>query len=264
MDQRQFDKLVERKHLQLFLEMHFGATDLNPRYGDSPDLLIDSDGTTVGIEHTRYFIEHAGPAGLAPKAQETLQNKIIAKAWELFKSVASQPLWVSVTFEDSTTYFANDVDAVAQTITSLVESFLQRPRIDGPWYKLAAWGFRRSGIPWPNGIAEIHIKKLPDSRYEVWGPGRAYMVPHLEATGVQAVINAKNRRVSSYLRKCSVAWLLIVVDDGSQASHFDVRPELLSHRFASQFTRVFLLRRFHTELVELQVENVPNTSSYQL
>lgn len=70
-------RYIQHWHLQIFLEKLFGEADVKPCFDDNPDLIIDADGKCIGVEHTQYFLDHNGPRGLAPKAQETLQDKII-------------------------------------------------------------------------------------------------------------------------------------------------------------------------------------------
>ncbi|HSH83252.1 MAG TPA: hypothetical protein VLA19_32360 [Herpetosiphonaceae bacterium] len=252
MDQRQFSKLTERKHLELFLQLHFGDRQLNPRFEDKPDLRIDIDDVTVGVELTQCFVKHVGPTGLAPNAQEALQNKIVWKARSAYQAANPQPLWVNVYFEPATTYRGNDVDTVAQALAMTVQHFLTGQPQQGVRYSLEAWQAKRLGTPWPKGISLIGVKVVPDAGSEVWGPTRGYGVPHLEASDVQEVIDAKNKRVGDYLQKCADVWLVIVFDTGSQSSHLNVEPSLLSHPFSTQFSKVFLLRSFHQELFELQ------------
>ncbi len=82
---RDFERRIERRHLELFLEKqkYFAATNLNPCFRDEPDLLIEFDGMTIGIEHTRYFPPHSR------KGQEELQNEVVWKAWQFFQETSS-------------------------------------------------------------------------------------------------------------------------------------------------------------------------------
>lgn len=253
MHYKNHQKIVERKHLEFLIGKQFGDTELYPRFGESPDLIIDVKGTTIGVEHTQLFLSHTGPPGLAPIAQETLQKKIVLKAWNIFRQHKLPSLWVIVTFEDATTYFGKDVDRTALMVATTVEQFLRKNPKEQVWYKLEAWRARRTTQEWPTGVVQIDVQLVPDPSLEVWGPGQSYMVPHLQVADIQTTIDAKNERVADYLRQCSHVWLLIVVDDGSQASHFDVDDDVLNYPFSTLFSRLFLLRRLHEELFELRV-----------
>ncbi len=237
MDRRAFERRIQRRHLELFLEWYFGAADVNPCFDDKPDLLIESNDMTIGIEHTRYFLEPSGAKGLAPKAQEELQNEVVWKAWQLFQETSKQPLWVAVEFEQPTTYRRNDVDLVAQALVTPVQRFLHGPYSKDALYGLESWRAKRSGEPWPDGISRITIKVESGIDFDVWTPSRSYAVPHLHAAEIQKTIDRKNKHVPDYLQRCSQVWLLIAFDDGSQSSHFDVGSELLTHWFSSKFAK---------------------------
>jgi hypothetical protein len=252
MQQREYQKYIERKHLELFLDLHVGSSPTDVAFDDNPDLLMSISGKPIGVEHTQYFIGYRGPSGLAPKAQETLQSKIVWKAWQEYKETHKQPLWVLVVFEQATNYYGNDVDTTAQSLAAHIAQLVSASLTIDTWYKFKSWRARRSGLSWPRCITEIHIQVLSDASYEMWGPSQSYVVPHLTTGELQSVIDTKNERVANYRRKCEEVWLVIVIDDGSQSSHFDVDDTLLNHEFVTNFDKLFLLRRFHRELYDLR------------
>ncbi len=254
MNEREYQKLVEQRHLHLFLEKHFGEADVKASFDDSPDVIIEANGKRIGIEHTQYFMEHRGPPGLALKAQETLQNKIIQKAWDFYKERGGTLLWLIVVFDDKAAFYGKDVDRVARELANCVEQMLREGLQVNVWYRIEAWRAKRLGRPLPNSISQLHLEIVTSPGLELWGASRSGAVSDLQVSQIQTVIDVKNQRVPDYLLKCSEAWLLIVVDGSSPSSHFEVGAAASGHKYTSEFSRVFLLRRFHQELYQLPVK----------
>lgn len=147
-----------------------------------------------------------------------------------------------------------DVDRIARELASCVEHLLGEGLQENTWYVIEAWREMRRSKPVPEGIRLLHLEIVPRPGLELWGPTRGGAVPDLQISEIQTVIDGKNRRVPDYLLKCSEVWLLIVVEGSSPATHFGMEVATSGHRYASAFSRVFLLHRLKHELYELLIK----------
>ncbi len=197
-----------------------------------------------------------GSSGLAPVAQEAVQDKIIRKSWDFYKEHNAALLYLLVVFEDKTAFYGKDVDRIARKLANCVERLRGEGLQENTWYLIEAWREKRRGKPLPDGIRLLHLEIVPSPGLELWGPARGGAVSDLQIAEIQTVIDGKNRQVPDYLLKYSEVWLLIVVDGSSPASHFEMDVASIGHQHSSAFSKVFLLHRFKHELYELPVKGV--------
>lgn len=105
---------TQEKDLRAFLEL-FGEIDESiVEFTDVPDLLARCDGYTLGVEHTRIYVNDPTlTSGRQRKPQELIQQEIIDKAHALFRQESSIPLWLTVTFEEPFNHRSGEVDDIA-------------------------------------------------------------------------------------------------------------------------------------------------------
>ena len=242
--------------LNLFLRTYFKDLPEDIIHDDRPDLTIRLGDRVVGIEHTRIYRTLGEISGLEPHAQEVLQFQIVDKARQLHSAISSEKLWLSVDFEDVTTYRKKEIQIVAGSIAKVVQNALiQLPsnRANGLWYEIEEWRHRRLGLEFPRQVKKIDFQVVDNPGYEVWGPSYGYVVPHLSVESVREKIEIKENLLPDYLSNCNEVWLLIVADTGVPSNHFEIDQDLLSEQFSTRFSKVFLMRFFHSDLHELRI-----------
>jgi hypothetical protein len=246
----------ERADLDLFVRQYFSQKPKDIEHRDKPDLIINLDEKVIGIEHTRIYRTSGATSGLEPHAQIAVQHRIVDSAWKEFSSISSSKLWLLVSFEDVTTYKMRESRDVGRLLAQVVnETVAQISHQPGTivWHTLEAWQFQTRGLNFPHGIKQIDFQIVDDKpKLELWGPAYSYMVPHLSVERIQERISEKEKRIQDYLLSCDEVWLLIVIDTGVPSNHFEADQELMETFFHTSFTKVILLRSFHTELFELK------------
>ena len=245
----------EREDLAQFIRLYFGS-EPELDYGDKPDLIINFDNKVLGVEHTRIYQTSGGVSGLEPHAQLAVQHRIVNLAWKEYSAASPHKLWLLVSFDDVTTYKQRDSRAVANLMVRAIREGVSRvSHRPGTieWHTLESWQFRRHGLDFPEGVRQIDFQILDDSKLELWGPAHALMVPHLSVERLKERISEKEKRIQDYLAKCDEVWLLVVVDTGVPTNHFEADEELLATEFQTSFSKVVLLRSFHSELFELKM-----------
>ncbi len=249
-------RISERADLAFFVRNYF-EQEPELTYSDKPDLIINLDGKEIGIEHTRIYRAADPTSGLEPHAQLAVQHRIVDSARKEFSTSSSSKLWLLVSFEDVTTYKMRESQAIASLLARVVNEAIAHVTYQPgtiTWHQLESWQFQHHGLDFPKGIRQIDFQIVNDNpKLELWGPAYAYMVPHLAATRIKERISEKEKRIQDYLSKCDEVWLLIVIDTGVPSNHFEADEELLATEFRTSFSKVILLRSFHTEIFELKI-----------
>ncbi|MBV9864609.1 MAG: hypothetical protein JO316_04615 [Abitibacteriaceae bacterium] len=66
---------------------------------------------------------------------------------------------------------------------------------------------------------------------------------------LQDIISAKHARITSYLRKCSQVWLLIVADAAHISSIGDIDDSVRDYEYTSGFDRIIFYDAFNKKVV---------------
>jgi hypothetical protein len=249
-------RVSERADLARFV-CHYFEREPELTYGDRPDLIVNLDGKVIGVEHTRIYRTSGAVSGLEPHAQLAVQHRIVDLAWKEYSATSPHKLWLLVSFDDVTTYKMRESQAAASQLVRVVSQAVagvsHHPRTI-EWHELESWQLRGRGVAFPEGVRRIDFQIVDDNpKLELWGPAHTYMVPHLPAERIRERISEKEERIQDYLSKCDEAWLLVVIDTGVPSNHFEADDELLATEFRTAFSKVILLRSFHSELFELKV-----------
>jgi hypothetical protein len=260
MKEKNITRSNQEKDLVLFLHYYFHTMPENIEHRDKPDLVIRLDKQTIGIEHTRVYRTLGGLSGLEPHAQEVLQFQIVEEAWQRYSAVSSKRLWLTVDFDNDTSYRKKEVKAVAASIERVVQDAVQKlptDRANETWYKIEAWRHRRLGLEFPQQVRKIDFRVVNKPGFEVWGPTYGYVVPHLTIDMIRERIESKEKQLRDYCSECNEFWLLIVADTGVPSNHFEIDQNVLSMQFTTRFSKVFLMRSFHSNLHELNMVSKP-------
>lgn len=211
-------------------------------FDDNPDVLVKTSEGMLGIEHTRLYWENL-------KEQESLEERIVDRAREMYESSGGPPLRVNVLFDSNVRLGVKDIDSIAASLNRLVCSYM--PDV-GESFDLEGWRFVSRGFT--PSIVMIFIDRLNNSGEMLWGVGRGGVVPDLPSDSIRKSIQDKESKIGRYLDKCSRIWLLLVEDGFAPSSYFDISEEVKKDPYESKFDRIFLFRNFSREVIELNVE----------
>lgn len=211
-------------------------------FDDNPDVLVKTSEGILGIEHTRLYWGNL-------KEQESLEQRIVDRAKEMYELTGGPPLIVNVLFDPKVRLAVKDIDSISASLNRLVCSYV--PNVGGR-FDLEGWRFVSRGFS--TAIMTIFIDRPNNSRETLWGVGRGGAVPDLPTDSIRKSIQDKESKISKYLDKCSKIWLLIVEDGFAPSSYFVIPDEVTKKIYKSKFDRIFLFRNFSCEVIELKVE----------
>lgn len=211
-------------------------------FDDNPDVLVKTREGFLGIEHTRLYWGSL-------KEQESLEQRIVDRAKEMYEVSGGPPLYVNVLFDPNVRLRVKDIDSIASSLYGLVCRYV--PNV-GERVDLEGWRFVSRGFS--PAVTMIFLDRPSASCEMAWGVGRGGVVPDLPSDSIRERIQDKESKKARYLGKCSKVWLLIVEDGFSPSSYFDISDEVKSENYKSTFDRIFLFRNFSREVIELNVE----------
>jgi hypothetical protein len=196
----------------------------------------------LGIEHTRLYWGNL-------KEQESLEQRIVDRAREMYEASGGPPLVVNVLFDSKVRLGVKDSDSIAASLNRLVCSYL--PNVGGR-LDLEGWRFVSRGFA--PAIMKIFIDRPSDPCEVLWGVGRGGAVPDLPPDSIRESIQIKESKINRYLDKCSKVWLLIVEEGFAPSSYFVISNAVKEEIYKSKFERLFLFRNFSREVIVLNVE----------
>lgn len=211
-------------------------------FDDNPDVLVKTPDGIWGIEHTRLYWGKL-------KEQESLEQRIVDRAKEVYESGGAPPLYVTVLFDSKIRLGVKDIDSIAASLNGIVCRYV--PNV-GEHFQLEAWRFIPHGFS--PAIMTVFIDRPNNSCEMFWGVGRGGAVPDLAADQIRERIQDKETKLGKYLSKCSKIWLLIVEDGFAPSGYFIISDKVKNQIYKSSFDRIFLFRNFSCEAIELNVE----------
>ncbi len=229
-------------HILRFKESFFDFPEGILCFDDTPDVLIKTLEGFWGVEHTRLY-------RVVLKEKESLEQRIVGRAKEIYESSGGPPLYVTVLFDSKTRLRVRDIDSIAASLNGIACRYI--PTVGGS-FVLEGWRFVSEGCS--PSIQMVFIDRPDNSCEMFWGVGRGGAVPDLASEQIIERIRDKETRLGKYLRKCSKIWLLIVEDGFTPSSYFVISDEVKKQTYKSSFDRIFLFRNFSREVIELSVE----------
>jgi hypothetical protein len=212
-----------------------------------PDLMVYTNGGVLGIEHTRIFrTDHSN--GIVRQEQESLEERIVNRAREIYEQYGGPPLHVAVSFNSNIRLGKKDVASISTFLAGIVARYI--PDV-GQQVILEASRFIPR--PFPREVDIIFIDRYGKSEM-FWTVYRGDTVPTLTTELIEDKIQNKEAKREKYLSRCSKIWLLIVETGGAPSSHFDIPRAVVEKVYKSNFDRIFLLKDFGCEAIELKAE----------
>jgi hypothetical protein len=211
-------------------------------FDDNPDVLVKTREGFLGIEHTRLYWGSL-------KEQESLEQRIVDHAKEMYEESGGPPLYINVLFDPNVRLRVKDIDSIASSLYGLICRYV--PHV-GERIDLEGWRFVSRGFS--PAVMMIFLDRPTASCEMSWGVGRGGVVPDLPSDSIRERIQDKESKKARYLGKCSKVWLLLVEDGFAPSSYFDIPDGLKSENYKSTFDRIFLFRNFSREVIELNAE----------
>lgn len=180
--------------------------------------------------------------------QESLEDRIVNRAREIYEQYGGPPLHVAVSFNSNIRLGKKDVSPLSTFPASIIARYV--PDV-GQQFVLEAVRFIPR--PFPCEVDMIFIDRYSQSE-TFWTVYRGDTVPSLTSEHIEDKIQNKETRREKYLKRCSKVWLLIVETGGSPSSHFEIPRTVIEKVYKSNFDRIFLLRDFMCEVIELKTE----------
>ncbi len=237
----------EESFFDSFLTLARNIPDGNWLRGESPDYLLTTNNSRIGLEITILTTLKAGNQ-YEMTAIRTAQDKAITLAKELAVKSNLPPVEVEVKFQNDRAGI--DVDLASQELYTCVKKYLKEIDNSKLWHKNTNNSKIFSGFNIRMGT--LNGKQwLSDHR---WGRLNINFI-HVDPIGkLQNCIDKKHRKLSLYLEKCDKCWLLIGVDEWTAPEAFDISINGIKHLFHSNFERVYFLRNTERKLYRLRIK----------
>lgn len=196
---------------------------------EEPDFLIANEQTTWGVELVQY-VRGQGKGGSPIRWREELHEQITVQAKSKYEAESAIPISVHLHWFHHRELRGTDIDRISDEICKLVISCLPFEINESvgvePDYQREISDF----------ISRVSIRRKASGK-TVWssvevGPAQA------DAVELQRLISSKNEKVSSYLKKCSQVWLVIVADGQRISSSGELSFRERQTKFASDFEKI--------------------------
>jgi hypothetical protein len=244
-------KARELAHLRQFQQVVHNAPKGEPIVGERPDFTIPTADGLMGIEVTEYVRPHIPNPSLSVdrplQEQDSLKNRIVARAQEIFDAQGSSRLRVQVLFRPRHPVDKKDVEATAVALALLIAS-LPHTADDNQRFEPTR------EFPFPAPVSIIFARIVGHERNATWEVVAAGLVRPLSPDDLLAIIRKKESKLEGYRRDLTKIWLLIVKDYRTRASYAELTEAARLHSYRTTFDRVYLLDVFSGECTALPVE----------
>ena len=240
------NKDTERYYLHEFLKLMPEFQGLKPIDSEGPDFLCDVAGILTGIEVTRFFFPTSGR--LPPQAVEVNRRRLGDELREEHLKSTILPVHVSVRiYRDDALLKRDQRAALKKELFTFVSHHIPPP---GPYVEFDSESLSKSLCE--KGVDEIWIFHDAKATGPCWSFSYASVIPESCSSIVQGIIDKKARRLPKYRKKADKLWLLILSGpDGLHSTvYFD--KDVLSHKYSTDFDRIFLFRTFGASAHELK------------
>ncbi len=242
---RQAKKDLERRYLDqvrdLLADFPRGAIEEH----EQPDFSVNIADRVIGIELTELHRANDGQP-VPMQGREAVRDQIVQRAKAMYEGEGMHPIDCCVHLKDLS-YRRTDVEPLAAKIAALAKRNLP------PEGMLA----KREQYDWvnreyfPEEIDYIRVARFEGMTESFFGTAGSTWAEPLTQDTVRAVIDTKDCNIDEYLRRCDEAWLVIVTDSRTMSTWFNGADQVKAAAFTTRFARVFILRNFGSELIEL-------------
>jgi hypothetical protein len=237
---------IENAHFNQFLRLLYLPLEFIQGKEPEPDFIIRMDGKTIGIEHTRLFL-NKDLKGDDPIKHQVAANRIIQRAEALFKKKSDLKLTVTINFFGSYGLSMETRMLTMKDVDRLSKSICEFVMCNVPEY-----GFRKS---FEQFDMEVGKQVLPDEidhisiDHKCWTQSEGGMVPDIKGDAFYSRIESKDLKPFNYKHPYDEIWLLIVEDQWNMTTYFDFSyAEVIE--VDSRFNKVFILRSGNDMIIE--------------
>ena len=241
---------IERQYLHSFRYFctDFPSGELQKQ--EAPDFVVTTEaGARIGIEFTRVFKERGKTS---EQSIEATKDTITIEARKYAENhLQLPPAHVTLFFTLSRHLKSERCQRIAERVAQVVHDNMP------PMGESVDLQYRSGGVQ-PIEVDLIQINRVYPVAAHRWC-WLEYGTIKTDAINVlQQEIEAKNKKVTQYLRNCDECWLVIVAP--SFRSSGNVRPDEQScaHIYASRFARTYFLDIGHGGLSLLKTSGIGN------
>jgi hypothetical protein len=214
--------------------------------GETPDFIVDTGSTRIGIEHTQVYIDSAKKRG-SLQSCEAAKTRIIQLAEQHVQEAALPDVYVSLFFNLTWLPERKQEERIAQAVAQTVIDNLP-PEGKSVWvtYQL------HSGQPIEVDLIGIHrISDFGDKR---WSAQEAGQPVNDAIKRIQGSIDSKEGKLRNCLQKCDEFWLLIVAPSWTPAGMIHPDAASLEHTYSSSFARIYFLNHSYGTVIQLNTK----------
>lgn len=253
MSQKNHDIKEESEDFTQFL--HSINLNLDFKREDPPDFLMLRNDKIIGVEHTRIF-QPSDSKGVNLQHQEAVKKKIVATAEQLLNRHAGHKAIISVNFrdvyglrrdKDQFELFDRDIEELAKKIYKIVLNYINDVSPAITINRSNCRGLDRR-------ISEILIDKFDYLKKCHFDHGPGGVIPQITKDILDKEIKTKNKKITDYLKKCDIIWLLLVIDSYKFERTFDNErlSGIKTWEFETEFDSVFLFMKRELQTFKLK------------
>jgi hypothetical protein len=246
MSRRPAKKLYERFLLDSFLAAAKIDAEIVDDSNESPDAIVRVGESDVGVEITEVFTEHTGASGsLSLQGRESLAQRIVARASEIYRGSHAQHAHVSVLFSLSSDLRRLDRDETASRLAAFVAAQALSPG------QRVQWRPNHVTNPLPDAINFVSLLGVSEPCMARWSAPSAGWVAPMTSEILQSRVDEKAALLPKYRRRVTTNWLLLVSDGAKPSQFFEPPTKERASAIVSPFDRTFYFARFKSLVIEL-------------
>jgi len=180
------------------------------------------------------------------QAREAVRQKIVERAKAIYDGAGYPPVDCKVHLKDLP-YRKSEIEPLATAIAELTRRNIPP---DGELYRAEDYDWVNAAY-FPDVVDRIRVARYGVMTESFFGADGSAWIGPMPPELVREAIDDKDANVDKYLRRCSEAWLVIVADGFRMSTWFDDDSQVRAASFVTRFARVFVLRGFGQQLIEL-------------
>jgi hypothetical protein len=237
------DKERERRYLG---ELRKCVAELTPGEAvesESPDFLLGSRPTRIGIEFTEYH--HPPAPGERPQQEvQSLKDRVVGLAEQLHAQAGGPALYVTAIFGHHGRLSKETVRPMAKALAAAVLS-QDVPR------SIHDADVRVPRDLLPREIAQVHVHGSIDGEDKLWQADAGGWVARIAPSHVQREIERKQRMAGAARAMCDALWL-VIVHNLVRGAPCELSEGARAAEYTHAFDRLFWLDPHTPRVIELR------------
>lgn len=242
-------RLAQKERERLYLDRMRGLLGDFPigmvQDHEKPDFLVHDPRGVVGIEITELHHEPDGQP-IPQQGREAVREQLAQRAKAIYDAAGHPAVDCSVHLKDISLR-GSEIGPLAAAIAELAKRNMPSASEFFRWEEND--GMHRAHFP--DEIDYIRVARYPGLTESFFSAPGSTWVEQLGLSHIGSVLGAKEPSYAVYRKHCTAAWLVILVDGHRMSTWFDDAEQVRAATFRTRFERVFVLRNFNSELIEL-------------